>query len=80
MELLAVLGDIEELVENAKMTGLTNSETTGVACDGCAHAANLTRKAQQNRTAILTGVVMGSKFLEYVTESGDDQVTLIAVV
>jgi len=83
-ELLADRRPVDEIasfVSSTKSsTGLSDPEAVSAAWNGCVHGVDLTRKAQQNRTSLLTAVLKAATFLERVCESGSNQIELITVV
>lgn len=58
-------------------TGLTEAEGVHATWSGVVASVNLSRKTQQNRTALLTATQKGASLLERVCESGPMQIELI---
>lgn len=61
-------------------TGLSNAAVVAAAWEGVIHNVDLTRKAQQNRTALLTAVQKNSPILVLVCRTGDMEMELIHCV
>lgn len=61
-------------------TGLPEAETVHAAWSGVVSSVNLSRKTQQNRTALLTATQKGAPLLEYVCQTGPMQIELILQV
>lgn len=75
---------LDELVQFVKgtrtETGLTEAETVRAAWSGVVSSVNMSRKTQQNRTALLTATQKGAPLLENVCMSGAMQIELIVRV
>lgn len=77
------LGEVplEELVQFVKstreQTGLTEAEGVHAAWAGVVSSVNMSRKTQQNRTALLAATQKGAPLLEQVCMSGAMQIELI---
>lgn len=75
---------LEELVQFVKTTreetGLTEAESIHSAWSGVVSSVNMSRKTQQNRTALLTATQKGAPLLEQVCMSGAMQIELIVRV
>lgn len=63
-----------------KETGLTDAEVVSAAWSAVTHGVDLGRKAQQNRTALLTAVQQSSPMLREVCRTGQMELELIARV
>lgn len=63
-----------------KDTGLTEAESVHAAWSGVVSSVNLSRKTQQNRTALLVATQKGAPLLEQVCMSGAMQIELIVQV
>lgn len=73
--------DIAAFVFSAqKDTGLNNAEVVSAAWEGVVFEVDLTRKAQQNRTALLTAVLHNSPVLVQVCRTGTMEMELISCV
>lgn len=58
-------------------TGLTDAEVVSAAWSGVTHSVDLSRKAQQNRVALLSAVQKSSSMLEKVCRTGGMEMELI---
>lgn len=58
-------------------TGLTEHESVHAAWSGIVSSVNLSRKTQQNRTALLTATQKGASLLQSVCQTGGMQIELI---
>ncbi|CAN8065015.1 unnamed protein product [Agarophyton chilense] len=71
----------EELIQfvdsTREQTGLTDAETVHASWTGIVSSVNMSRKTQQNRTALLTATQKGAPLLEHVAKSGTMQIELI---
>lgn len=73
--------DIAAFVLSAqKDTGLNNAEVVSAAWEGVLYEVDFSRKAQQNRTALLTAVLRNSPMLVQVCRSGTMEMELISCV
>jgi eIF4-gamma/eIF5/eIF2-epsilon len=61
-------------------TGLSNAAVVAAAWEGVIYGVDLTRKAQQNRTSLLTAVQKNSSILALVCRTGDMEMELIHCV
>lgn len=70
-----------DLISFVKMTrietGLSESEGVHAAWSGVVSSVNLSRKTQQNRTALLLATQKGAPLLEHLCQSGEMQIELI---
>lgn len=75
---------LEEIVQFVKVTreetGLTEAESVHAAWSGVVSSVNMSRKTQQNRTALLIATQKGAPLLEQVCASGGMQIELILQV
>lgn len=75
---------MEEVVQFVKTTreetGLTETESVHAAWAGVVMSVNMSRKTQQNRTALLMATQKGAPLLEQVCASGAMQIVLIQQV
>jgi len=70
--------NVDKFVE--KQHGLERPGSRKRGVEWGVRGVDLTRKAQQNRTSLLTAVLKVATFLERVFESGSNQIELISAV
>jgi eIF4-gamma/eIF5/eIF2-epsilon len=61
-------------------TGLADTEVVSATFSGVTHQVDLSRKAQQNRNALLTAIEQNAKMLKLVCSTGDHEIELIVSV
>ncbi|KAI0567296.1 hypothetical protein FGB62_3g359 [Gracilaria domingensis] len=70
--------ELFQFVETTRTeTALTDAETVYASWSGIVSSVNMSRKTQQNRTALLTATQKGAPLLEQVAKSGTMQIELI---
>ncbi|PXF46222.1 Basic leucine zipper and W2 domain-containing protein 1-A [Gracilariopsis chorda] len=70
--------ELRQFVDSTREeTALTEAETVHASWSGIVSSVNMSRKTQQNRTALLIATQKGAPLLEHVCKSGTMQVELI---
>lgn len=70
--------ELRQFVDSTRQqTALTEAETVHASWSGIVSSVNMSRKTQQNRTALLIATQKGAPLLEHVCKSGTMQIELI---